>query len=132
MEDPRFDTRDARVHHDAELTVEIERWSGELATDDVVASLARAGVPVAPVRSPQEAVRDERVTAREETVPVRHPTLGELPDLRTTGVPLRMSESVVGFDRLAPLLGEHTAEILGQLDGYDEGRQRELRAEGAI
>ena len=99
---------------------------------EVTALLRDAHVPVAPVRSPLEAVRDERVVARGETEPVRHPTLGAIPDLLTAGIPLSLGEARVGFDRLAPHLSEHTDEILGEIDGYDAQRLDRLREQGVI
>jgi CoA-transferase family III len=43
LDDPRFATRDPRVHHDQALTTEIQRWSMQRSTTDVVASLQQAG-----------------------------------------------------------------------------------------
>ncbi|MFZ1993680.1 MAG: CoA transferase, partial [Solirubrobacteraceae bacterium] len=99
---------------------------------DAMAALAHAGVPAAPVRTPQEAVHDHRVTARGETVAVEHPTRGVINGLRTAGVPVRLSASHVGFDRPAPRLGEHTAEVLGGLAGYDGERLQSLREQGVV
>lgn len=129
-EDARFATRDARVHHDRELTAEIEAWSGVISTEAVVEALSAAGVPVAPIRSPIEALQDERVAARNETLPVVHPTLGEVPGLRTGGIPVRLAGAAVGFDRPAPALGEHTDEVLASVAGYDSEERARLRAAG--
>jgi hypothetical protein len=100
------------VHHDQALTTEIQRWGMRRGTADVVASLQQAGVLAAPVRSPQEAVQDERLMAREETLPVQHPTLGSIDGLRRTGISFRLAASRIGFERLAPRVGEHTGELL--------------------
>lgn len=132
LADARFATRDARVLHDAELTAEIEAWAAELPAAEIAERLAAKGVPVAPIRTPIEAVGDPRVAAREETLPVQHPVLGDVPGLRTTGVPLRMRNARIGFDRLAPGLGEHTDEIYAGLLGYGEQQLRRLRDDGVI
>jgi CoA:oxalate CoA-transferase len=132
LDDERFATRDARVHHDVELTAEIERWSIDLEGEEIARRLAAVGVPVAPIRTPIEAVADPRVDARGETVPVEHPQLGEISRLRTAGVPLTMANAQVGFPRLAPALGEHTDGVLGQLLGYDASRIAQLRDDGVI
>lgn len=132
LSDLRFATRDARVRHEPELTREIEEWSGGRPAHDVVAKLAAAGVPAAPVRTPQEAVADQRVTGREETLPVEHPVLGTFADLRTSGIPVRLASARVGFAGPAPRLGEHTAEILGELVGYPAERLTRLRQAGVI
>jgi CoA:oxalate CoA-transferase len=131
-DDVRFSTRDARVHHDTELTEVIESWAEDRSVEEVMAVLQPTTVAVAPVRTPREGVSDERVVARGETVPVRHPTLGVIPGLMTTGIPINLSESQVGFDRPAPRLSQHTVEILGQLVGYDADRLQRLRDDGVI
>jgi crotonobetainyl-CoA:carnitine CoA-transferase CaiB-like acyl-CoA transferase len=132
LEDPRFANRDARVVHDRELTAEIEAWSTTLTADEAVAALLAAGVPAAPVRRPQDAVKDPRVVAREETLPVEHPAYGAIDDLRTAGIPISLTTARVGFDRLAPHLGEHTLEVLAEVAGYSEERGRELRQAGVV
>jgi CoA:oxalate CoA-transferase len=132
LTDPRFASRDRRVKHDRELTAEIEAWAGALTADEVVTRLASAGVPVAPVRSPQEAVLDERVTARGETLPVDHPALGEFAELRTSGIPVTMANATVAFSGPAPRLGEHTSEVLAEVAGYTAATQTRLREAGII
>jgi crotonobetainyl-CoA:carnitine CoA-transferase CaiB-like acyl-CoA transferase len=89
-------------------------------------------VAVAPVREPADAVADPRVVARGETLPVLHPDLGEIPGLRTSGVPVRFSNAEVGFARPAPRLGEHTDEVLGALAGLSAAEIDALREAGAI
>jgi crotonobetainyl-CoA:carnitine CoA-transferase CaiB-like acyl-CoA transferase len=130
--DPRFASRDARVQHEAELTCQIEQWTGARPTADVVARLSAAGVPAAPVRSPQQAVADERVTARDDTLPVEHPTLGRAAGLRTSGIPFRLANARVGFTGPAPRLGEHTAQVLTEMAGYTAEQQAVLRQTGVI
>jgi CoA:oxalate CoA-transferase len=132
LTDPRFAGRDARVRHEGELTRQIERWTAERPTAEVVALLSAAGVPTAPVRTPQEAVADERVTAREETLPVEHPVLGQFAGLRTSGVPIRLVSARVGFDRPAPRLGEHTEQVLTEVAGYTAGQLAALRQAGTL
>ncbi len=132
LTDPRFAGRDARVRHEEELTQLIEQWAGELPTADVVARLSAAGVPVAPVRTPQQAVADERVTEREETLPVEHPTLGPFPGLRTSGVPFRLAGARVGFTGPAPRLGEHTAQVLTEVAGYSAEQLAVLQQTGVL
>src|SRR5512147_2716549 len=71
--DPRFATRDARVRHVDELNAHIEAFTRTVPTSVLVPLLEKHGVPAAEVRSPADAVRDPRVLARGETVPLDHP-----------------------------------------------------------
>ena len=61
-------------------------------------------------------------------VEVEHPTLGRL---RTLGTPIKMSATPLDPRRRAPLLGEHTEEVL-RAAGYGEEELRSLRSTGAI
>ena len=132
LTDPRFAGRDARVRHEGELTRQIELWTGERPVAEVVARLSATGVPTAPVRTPQQAVADVRVTTREETLPVLHPTLGDFTELRTSGIPFRLAGARVGFAGPAPRLGEHTEQVLTEVAGYTAGRVAALRQAGII
>jgi CoA:oxalate CoA-transferase len=132
LADPRFAGRDARVRNEGELTRQVERWTGERTTAEVVARLSAAGVPAAPVRTPQQAVADERVTARGETLPVEHPALGQFARLRTSGIPVRLAGARVGFAGPAPRLGEHTAQVLAEVAGYTPGQLAALRRGGVV
>jgi crotonobetainyl-CoA:carnitine CoA-transferase CaiB-like acyl-CoA transferase len=132
LTDPRFAGRDARVRHEGELTRQVEQWTGERTTAEVVARLSAAGVPAAPVRTPQQAVTDERVTAREETLPVEHPALGQFAGLRTSGIPFRLAGARVGFAGPAPQLGEHTAQVLTEVAGYTPGQLAALQRSGVV
>lgn len=131
--DPRFSSRDARVANAEALEARINAWSRTLPTSEVVIMLEREGVPVAPVRHPEEALLDPRVVAREETMPVAHPAYSSAANLRTVGVPIRFSDARTGFDDALPIaIGEHNAAVYHDLLGYDEQRLAEMKAEGVI
>jgi crotonobetainyl-CoA:carnitine CoA-transferase CaiB-like acyl-CoA transferase len=130
--DPRFATRDARVANNAELDAVIESWSRSRTSDQVVAELLNHGVPAAAVRGPRDAVRDPRVLARQETVPLEHPVHGSTAEVYGMGLPIRFSESRAGFDRPAPSLGEHNERVYAGLLGYSPERLRELADLGVI
>jgi CoA:oxalate CoA-transferase len=131
-EDERFATRAGRVDHHVEVAALVTAWTVTRPVADVTAELARRRVAVASVRAPADAVADPPVVARGETLPVLHPDLGEIPGLRTAGVPLRFSNAEVGFARAAPRLGEHTDEVLATLARLSAAEIAELRDNGAI
>lgn len=132
-EDPRFATRDARVANAALLEANITAWSCGLSVADAVAALEAEGVPVAPVRHPDEALLDPRVIERREAVPVAHPSYEADIDLRTAGVPIVFSDADTGFDDVLPIrIGEHNDRVLVETLGYSPDRIDELRAQGVI
>lgn len=132
-DDPRFANRDARVANATELEARINAWSRTLPTVEVVRMLEAQGVPVAPVRHPEDALVDPRVVARKETMAVEHPTYGSSIDLRTAGVPIQFSGATTGFDDALPVrIGEHNDAVFRDLLGYSDERLAELSAAGAI
>lgn len=133
IHDPRFTNRDVRVANAEVLEATINQWTRTLPTADVVAKLEYEGVPVAPVRHPEEAMLDKRVVERHETAPVVHPKYGSNIDLRTAGIPIQFSESTTGFDDVLPILvGEHNDRVLSETVGYSAEKIAELRRKGVI
>jgi formyl-CoA transferase len=107
--DPRFATDAERVAHRAELAALIEAETSTRAAADWLRLLDAAAVPCGPINTYADVFADPQVAAREMTVRVTHPSLGEL---TTIGTPIKMSATPLNPRRRAPLLGEHTDEIL--------------------
>jgi CoA:oxalate CoA-transferase len=104
--DPRYASRDARVAHVDELNAHIEAFTRTMPSADLVPLLERHGVPAAEVRSPATAVRDPRVQARGETVPLDHPKFGRVADVMGMGVPITFSDAAATPLRPAPCVGQ--------------------------
>jgi crotonobetainyl-CoA:carnitine CoA-transferase CaiB-like acyl-CoA transferase len=130
--DPRFATRDARVAHVNDMNAHIEAFTRTISTAVLVPLLEQHGVPAAEVRSPADAVRDPRVRARGETVPLEHPEFGRVADVIGTGLPIIFSDATPGFARPAPLVGQDNALVYGEWLGYSSSRVEKLRADGII
>jgi CoA:oxalate CoA-transferase len=130
--DPRFASRDQRITNHAELHGLINEWISQRSTDEAVLTLEQHGVPSGRVRSPGEATRDPRLLARGETERLEHPVYGAVDDVIVGGLPIRMTGSFTGFDRAAPTLGEHNAELYGELLGLDAAALSELAAAGVV
>jgi crotonobetainyl-CoA:carnitine CoA-transferase CaiB-like acyl-CoA transferase len=130
--DPRFATRDARVANQHAINAHIETFTRSRATAELVPLFERHGVPAAPVRSPGEAVRDPRVLARGETVPLEHPQLGRFPNLIGPGLPIRFAGAAPGAPRPAPAVGQDNALVYGDWLGYSADAIERLRAAGNI
>jgi CoA:oxalate CoA-transferase len=130
--DLRFATRDARVAHVDELNAHIEAFTRTVPTAELVPLLERHGVPAAEVRSPAEAVRDPRVRARGETVPLDHPQFGRVADVIGMGVPITFSEAKAPSLRPAPFVGQDNALVYGEWLGYGQAAVEKLQADGVI
>ena len=130
--DERFVSRDQRVQNHEGLHALIEAWTRSLSTDEAVERLERAEVPSGRVRDPGQAVRDPRLLARGETEVIEHPTYGAVEDIIVGGLPIRMTGAFAGFDKPAPGLGQHNADVFSQFLGLDAAAIDQLRAEGVV
>lgn len=93
-----------------------------------VERLAGRGVPCAPVVKLQDLLNHPQVEANSLTAEHEHPTWGRI---RQTGVLVELSRTPGQAQRVAPTLGQHNDEILGEL-GYEGERIAALREEGVI
>jgi len=130
--DPRFSTRDARVAHVDEMNAHIDAFTRTLSTADLLPLLERHHVPAAAVRAPADAVRDPRVRARGETVPLDHPEFGRVADVIGMGIPITFSDADVSCLRAAPRLGQDNALVYGDWLGYGPDGVSRLQAAGII
>jgi crotonobetainyl-CoA:carnitine CoA-transferase CaiB-like acyl-CoA transferase len=126
--DPRFRTNGDRMKNLAELTPILAETFKARPSAHWIREFEAAGVPVGPVNKIGDMLADPQVAAREMVVEVDHPRAGRV---KTLGTPIKFSETPGAVERAAPLLGEHTREVLGQL-GYSDAQIEKLRQEGAI
>ncbi len=128
VEHPDFATPERRLERIDEVFGLIETWTMTMDKFAVYDRCNAVGVPCGPVLDTQELLEDPSLRERELVVSVEHPERGKY---YTVGCPLQLSDSPVDY-RSAPLLGEHTDEILGSLLGFDDDEIAGLRAEGAV
>ncbi len=131
-QDPRFATRAARVVHMDAMNTLLERFTRTRPAAELVPLFERHGVPAAPVRSPAEAVRDPRVMARGETVPITHPRYGNVADVIGPGLPFTLDAMDARATRPAPALGQDNELVYGEWLGYDAAQLQRLRTAGNI
>ena len=101
----------------------LEQWCATRATDDIVNALLAEGVPVAPVKTIPQVVKDPHMWAREMMVKMDDPVAGEI---YAPGVTVKMS-ATPGQVGPVPTPGQHTDEILGRLLELDAAKLAELR-----
>jgi formyl-CoA transferase len=126
--DPRFASRPARLANRPSLIAEIEKTTSAETRAWWLERLEREGVPSGPIYTYPEALADPQTVARQMVVELLHPGAGTVNAL---GLPVKLSETPGAVDRPAPLVGQHTAEILREL-GYAEKEQARLVASGVI
>jgi crotonobetainyl-CoA:carnitine CoA-transferase CaiB-like acyl-CoA transferase len=126
--DPRFATNTERKRN---LPALVERMNAVLSTKtraEWLAAFDAAGVPAGPVHSIGEAMAHPQTLARGMVVETMHPQAGAV---KSIGCPIRFSATPAAVTRPAPLLGEHTREVLRQ-HGYGEAEIDALIADGVV
>ena len=112
--DDRFGTPPARARHAEALTAVIESWTMKREKHAVMKAFAERGIPCGAVLDTAEVLADPHLRERGTIFDLDHPTRGRF---SVIGSPLRLSDSPVAASR-APLMGEHTEEVLRTLAGY--------------
>jgi crotonobetainyl-CoA:carnitine CoA-transferase CaiB-like acyl-CoA transferase len=87
------------------------------------------GIPTSPIPTPDEVVNWPHLKERQAFIEVEHPGGGKV---KIPGPPFREQGKLPWPLRRAPLLGEHTEEVLCGKLGYSEDDVRGMRAEGII
>ncbi|MCP5199906.1 MAG: CoA transferase [Gammaproteobacteria bacterium] len=130
VEDPRYATPEDRARRRAELVELIESWMRGFADDEaVIAALEAHRVPCAPVMDPVDAIQHPYFRERGMVREIEDPVMGPL---TVPGFPLRFSAQPERLDLVAPTLGQHNAEVLERVLGYDAERIRALSAAGVL
>ena len=127
--DPRLEHNHGRVQHAEMIDEAIACWTQKHDSNEVVKLLEKAGVPVGPIYSSADIMRDSHVQARGmfEDVPIADGEQIKLP----TFAP-KFSETPGGTDWPGPPLGSHNKEVFSDLLGLGEEELRELCREGVI
>jgi crotonobetainyl-CoA:carnitine CoA-transferase CaiB-like acyl-CoA transferase len=114
---PEFADNDGRVSHQEELARLIETVTTERPRTEWLARFEANDIPCGPINDYAQVFADPQVIARDMVREVDHPVLGRV---RTLGSALKLSETPTDPSRRAPLLGEHTEEVLREFGFSDE------------
>ena len=125
---PEYANDTARVANRQALAERIEAVTKLRPRAHWLALFEDHGVPCGPINSYADVFDDEQIAARGMVVETDHPTLGRL---RTLGSPLKMSRTPPQPGRPAPLLGQHTDDVLREA-GYAPADVAALRAAGVV
>ncbi len=125
---PAFATNAARVQHQQQVIDAIEAFTTVRTKDEIGAALG-GKVPFGPVYTSTEIFADPHDAVREMLVEVEQP--GSATPVKIAGVPIKLSETPGAVRRRAPMLGEHTDEILGGI-GYADDLIRALKEQRVV
>ena len=128
ISDPRFESGPARREHGDELHAEISKWTSTRTKHEAMMELGEAGVPISAVLDTTDLFTDPHLASRDFIQTVEHATEGPIKLMRW---PPLMSKNRVPLVA-APLLGEHSDEVLVADLGLDDGELDSLRAAGVI
>lgn len=127
MEDPRFIDNAARMANRLELEENLNTIINKRTTQEWLTIFEDGGLPSGPVLSIMEMHEDPQTIARNMVPEVQHPIAGTM---QTLGLPVKFSKTPGGVNSPAPLLGQHTLEVLTEA-GYSEDEANALINSGA-
>lgn len=130
MEDPRYLDNYDRVKAHAEVKRIVEEWSQKKTVKEIVDFMLSKKIPCAPIYTVKEVVEDEHIAgARRMIREIDHPVAGSV---KVIGSPVNMSETPAEVTSPAPLLGQHSEEVLKKILNLTQEEVESLKREKAI
>jgi len=126
--DPRFANNAERMRNLSALNAALTPLFRQRSSAEWLRSLEEAGVPAGPVLDVNQMHADPQTLAREMIVETAHPKAGRV---RAIGLPIKFSDTPGDTRRAAPLLGQHTREVLRD-HGFSDTQINQMAALGAI
>ena len=109
IDDPRFQSGADRVANNKQLVPELEKFFLKKTTEELCTAFDAAGIPAGPVMDHVQVYDDPQTISREMITEVNHTAVGQM---KAIGIPVKLSESPGSVRLAAPLLGEHTIEVM--------------------
>lgn len=128
VDDARFADPISRIENHRELSNLFQSAFLKRTSTEWIEAFQDVGIPVGPIKNVAEALDDPHAHQREMVVEVEHPRLGRI---KALGVPVKLSATPGSVRRAAPLLGQHSIEILEAL-GYSEEKIRRMSNDKTI
>ena len=125
--DPRFKSNSDRITRRLELEKELNGTFSKRKSEEWLTIFERGGLPSGPVLSIAHMHEDPQTIARDMVTEVDHPVAGKV---KTIGLPVKFSATPGEVTDPAPLLGQHTLEVLME-SGYSRDEVEELISSGA-
>jgi len=125
--DPRFESNTKRTRNKAELIPMLEAEMKKKTTNQWCHLFEDAGIPYSPINTAKDICEDPHIRYRDMLVEIDQPTAGRC---KTVGSSIRLSETPGEIYSPAPLLGEHSEEVLRDILGYTPQQVDSLRQQG--
>ncbi|MCG8493383.1 MAG: CoA transferase [Sneathiellales bacterium] len=129
LEDPRFETDQDRGDNGHILSERMAKWCLERTTQEAMDQMAEVRLPCGPVLSPQQVLEDPHLKAMGLLKDMPYPNSNK--DIPVADFPVKMSKSDTSIKKRAPLLGEHTEEVMSSL-GYSASEIADLQSKRVI
>jgi formyl-CoA transferase len=126
--DPRLASIAERRKNQNEVWKKLSEFAANYTKRELMAILNDLDVPCGPIMGTADLADDEHVRGRQMWVELDHPQRGKWWNV---GMPIKLSASPPKIER-SPLLGEHTAQVLQDVLGYDEAKIKALKQAGAF
>jgi crotonobetainyl-CoA:carnitine CoA-transferase CaiB-like acyl-CoA transferase len=107
----------------------VESWSKTKTSAEIMAIFKEEGLACGTVFNVAEVSGSEHVKARDMLVELEQPQMGPV---KIPGCPIKFSKTPVELSKPAPLVGEHTKEILCDFLGYSEDEYKRFKDDGII
>lgn len=124
IQDERFATNPKRTENQKALKTILDTVFPGKTVDEWIDALDKAGIPCGPINTIERVMENVQIKARDMIVETDHPTAGKV---KMAGIPIKLSETPGAVEGPAPLLGQHTEEILSELLGLTTEAVAELK-----
>lgn len=128
LEDKRFASDKSRGDHGQIISAKLAEWCAARSSDEAIKAFEAARIPAGPVYTLPEALSDPHVKASDILTRIDFPGIGSAPVAAT---PVKLHGTPGTVRNRAPMLGEHSDEILNDL-GYSAGEIETLKNAGVV
>lgn len=125
-DDPKFSSKKGRLANQDQLDELIENWTAEQNGKELMEKLVAGGVRAGMVLDAKDILEDPQMRARGHWVYLDHPEIGVS---AYSGSPVHMSKTPAQFKTAAPLLGQHTEEVMKEILNMSDQEFKKLEAE---
>jgi crotonobetainyl-CoA:carnitine CoA-transferase CaiB-like acyl-CoA transferase len=126
---PEYAGQATRIEHADQIEAIVETWTKERTVDEMLSVLEAADLACSPVPTFGQVANDPQLASRNMVVDVEQIISGKL---KVPGSVFKMAKTPGDATQPAPFLGEHNAEVYGELLGYDQKTIDRLQHEGMI